>query len=193
MEAKGREWTGPSSLLLIRRAKAGDRPARDEIVRRYYPLWLRKFHGRLGRRLKRIADTQAMINLGIMDALRKLPELEHDAAFFSFVSVFIARRISQERRREARRQALPLDEVPPPARADPRWEDLEREEEHARLLKAVYDLFPLYPDPMTAVHLRYYEGLEVDRIVAALKCSKRKVEALLKAGRELVASRLGSA
>ena len=81
--------TSPESIELIVRAKEGDRDAWKAICERYYPLWMRKFHGKLGNDLRNVQETQDLVQSAMADAMADVGKLRNDAAFFAWVCTII--------------------------------------------------------------------------------------------------------
>jgi len=105
-----------STVVLVRRAKAGDREAWTALVERYYETWLRRYHGRLGTAVRRVYDTQDLVDSAIADAIRDLHSLRNEGVFFSWVTSIICHKMALARRGGAREipTANVLPEVPDP-------------------------------------------------------------------------------
>ena len=88
-QAAGLTW--PESIELIVRAKEGDRDAWKAICERYYPLWMRKFHGKLGNDLRNVQETQDLVQSAMAEAMADVGKLRNDAAFFAWVCTIIRR------------------------------------------------------------------------------------------------------
>ena len=75
------------TLVLIGEAKRGDRDAWAKVLELYYDRWLRKYHGDLGSTVGRLYDTQDLVQSAVGDAIRDIPDLRSEAAFFSLGDV----------------------------------------------------------------------------------------------------------
>ena len=185
--------SSPASIALIKRAREGDREAREELFKRYYPRWKRQFHGRLGDRLKRVYDTEDLIQSALVDAFEHGHELRDETAFFSWVSAIVGRKLIDVARRERRRVALPLDIVPEPTGDS--GSDLqirvESEEEYVRLLDSIIESFSIYPENMSVFYLRYLEGLGISDLVEIFGRSVRSVHRSLYNACGVLRSKLG--
>ena len=84
---------------------------------RYHDHWLRKFHGNLGTTIRRLYDTEDLIQSAITDAMNDIGGLENEGAFYTWVTSIIRHKIAMRRRRLIRevpangRSARPL--LPP--------------------------------------------------------------------------------
>lgn len=183
--------TSAESLALIRRARKGDREAWDALCKRYYPRWLNTFHGQLGRGLRELHDTPDLVQSAIADALRDIGDLRSEAAFYSWVSAIVRRKIAEKRRREAKAIPLRLDHVGEPGKTDSRLEGAAAtDEEYIRLLDAIIVLFRDYPEAMAAVYLKYFEKLDIHGIMMVFGKSERGAYRLLETAFALLRSKL---
>ncbi|MBI4584540.1 MAG: hypothetical protein HY717_11030 [Planctomycetes bacterium] len=134
---------------MISQAKAGDPAAWEAICKQYYPQWLKEFHGELGRGLRNLYETQDLVQSAISEALRDIGDLRNEAAFHSWVSAIIRRKIAEKRRHHNRLQQVPFEGVLEPGKSDSLLGDWPfGEEDYLRLLDVMLSLFPTYPEPI---------------------------------------------
>jgi len=180
------------TIVLVKRAKQGDREAWTLLVEGYYSQWQRQLHKRLHGGTCRVYETQDLIQSAIREALERIGDLKSDAAFFSWVSAIARCKHAQRAREERRARTVDLDEelhaqwLHPDSSAQ-----LVTQEEYERVLKALTDLFPTYPEPMTAVYLKHFEKLEIGSIARRLGKSERSAHRFVDRGLDLLRSRLG--
>ncbi len=183
--------TSPESIELIVRAKQGDREAWKAICERYYPLWMRKFHGKLGDDLRNIQETQDLVQSAMAEAIADVGKLRNDAAFFAWVCTIIRHKLYAKRRKKGPADVVPLQEVAEPGKQDSHLErDLSVEENYFQLLDSVQRLFQSHPDEMTAMYLKYFEHFSIQELIDSLEISERSVHRLLAAARELLKAQL---
>ena len=183
--------TSPESIELIVRAKEGDREAWKAICERYYPLWMRKFHGKLGDDLRNVQETQDLVQSAMADAMADVGKLRNDAAFFAWVCTIIRHKLYAKRRKKGPADVVALDEVAEPGKQDSCLEgDLSAEEDYFQLLDSVQALFQTHPDEMSAMYLRYFERFSIQELVDSLEVSERSVHRLLSAAKDLLKVRL---
>lgn len=185
--------TSDESLLLIRKAVGGDREAWEDLVQRYLPRWLGKFHGRIGRDLHPLCDTEDLVHSAIGDALRDAKQLRSEGAFFGWVCAIARRKLAEQRRRGRDRRRVPLTEVAPPADAGPTPAAVAGEvDDYRRLLDAVLTLYRHHPEPMAAIYFKYFERLKMDGVRMALGTSERTAYRLVDEGLRLLRAELGA-
>jgi RNA polymerase sigma factor (sigma-70 family) len=186
---------GAETLILIGKAKRGDREAWTEVLQRYYDRWLRKYHGDLGSTVRRLYDTQDIVQSAVGDALRDIPRLESEAAFFSWVTSIIRHKVAQ-RRRELKREAQ-LEEPGPGGLEN--LGDTEKQgpdsrasnlDSYVRTLEVMLELFPKHPEPMAAVNMMFLEGCSVEEIIGRFGKSRSSVYRWLRTGIELLKMRM---
>ncbi|MBI4603323.1 MAG: hypothetical protein HY721_15320 [Planctomycetes bacterium] len=183
--------TSPESIALIRRAKAGDRQAWGELCQRYYPRWLKEYHGQLGPALRQLHDTVDLVQSAIAEALKDIGDLRCEAAFYCWVSTIIRRKIASKRKKSGRLEPVRLDDVDDIGRKKPPSTALAfRDEDYGRLLDALLELFPLYPAPMAAVYLKYFEKLTIPSLMQVFGKSERSAHRLIETGLALLRSKL---
>jgi len=102
--------------VLLHRAKAGDRSALDELMRRYLPRLRRWASGRLPRWGRDLADTHDLVQETVFRAFRRIEVFEprSDGALQAYLRQILANRIKEELRRVSRRPGKEtLDESRP--------------------------------------------------------------------------------
>jgi len=183
--------TSPESIELIVRAKEGDREAWKAICERYYPLWMRKFHGKLGNDLRNVQETQDLVQSAMAEAMADVGKLRNDAAFFAWVCTIIRHKLYAKRRKKGPADVVALEDVAEPGKQDSCLEgDLSVEEDYFQLLDSVQALFQTHPDEMAAMYLRYFEHFSIQELVDSLEISERSIHRLLSAAKELLKARL---
>jgi DNA-directed RNA polymerase specialized sigma24 family protein len=183
----------PETLDLIRRARAGDREAWESLWKHFYPKWYRTLHGQLGADLHQLYDTEDIIHSALGDALRGISSLRSEAAFFVWISLIIRHKIAQKRRALPRQEAIPLDLVPEPGKADSQaTRGRGPVDDPEKVLLAITELRSRYPDPIDAVYLKYFERQDTQALMKLFGKSKRSVHRLVQTGLELLRTRLTS-
>ncbi len=132
---------------LLGRARSGDARAENALVARALPLLQRWAHGRLPNSSRDLAETDDLVQVAIVRALKRLPQFEsrREGAFLAYLRTIVLNAIREEHRRvSARRKiaaAVDADDameaaVPAPGLDDPllaHYEDaLERLSERQR-------------------------------------------------------------
>ena len=180
------------SMVLVVRAKEGDREAWGALCERYYPQWLRAVHGRIGRDVRALCDTPDIVQSAIGDALRDIGDLRSEAAFFSWVSAIIRRKIADKCRTAPPMPPIPLDRVAEPGNDDsPPGGRILSDEAYIRLLDAIIALFPVYPVPMAALYLKHFEKLDLPELMRTFGKSERSTYRLVEIALGLLRSKLG--
>ena len=183
--------TSPNTIVLIRRAKEGDREAWACLCERYYPEWCRRFHGKIGQGLRHLYETKDIINSALAVALKDIGDLRNEAAFFSWVSAIAQRKIAEKRRRENRKREVALEEQLEPGKKDSQIQTaFFRREDYLRLRDAMEGLFPKHPEPMAAVYLKYFLKADIPTLKSLFEMSDRSVYRLLEEGMKLLGGKL---
>jgi RNA polymerase sigma factor (sigma-70 family) len=177
------------TMLLVQQAKRGDKAAWEGLCARYYDDWLRLLHGKLGKLLRTLHDTEDILQSALADALRDIPNLRNEAAFFSWVSAIARRKIADKSRR-LKKAAIPQKLEAGDGGEQSAWLEhaLEREETYIRTLDAMLELLPRYPDHMGALYLRYFEGVGAETIGQLFQRSERAAYALIEGALKLLRS-----
>ncbi len=119
-----------SSIELVRRARDGDRTARDALFERYVPSLRRWAGGRLPRWARGMVDTDDMIQDALVKTLGNLDAFEarHDGALQAYLRQALRNRIVDEVRKAERRPGPdPIDGRQPDRGASPLEETIGRE------------------------------------------------------------------
>jgi RNA polymerase sigma-70 factor (ECF subfamily) len=145
----------------------GDREARDELVRRYWPRLERWARGRLPAAARDLYETGDLVQETMIAALGRLDDFEpeHDAALLAYLRAAILNRIRTLAGRARRRgQALELDS----GIVDPGPSPLERAIGREALERFERALARLRPEDRDAIHLKIELDLPYEQIVNAL-------------------------
>jgi RNA polymerase sigma factor (sigma-70 family) len=189
---KSLDLSATSTEILVRQAKDGDRNSLWCVIKRYYDCWLKKYHGQLGVAIRRIYDTEDLVQSAIVDVIEGLPQLKNEAAFFSWVTSIIRHKLAKKYRdglREVRLEGWPGQPEPIATEARPEKRVLEAES-YIRTLEAFIRLFPRYPEPMAAAYLRLLEDCSIEELEARFRCSRRTVFRWAKEGMDLLREHL---
>ncbi len=193
--SKGKPMTQAETVALVRQAREGDRGAWDALLERYYERWVGKYHRDLGSTIRKLYDTQDVVQSAVGDALRDLPQLENEAAFFTWVTSIIHHKIATRRRRLGREtpggknsgQGLSQAEDPDDAGPEPSAAELD---DYIHALDKIIELFPEYPEPMAAVAMAFVDRLSVSEMLERFGKSKTSVYRWLETGIELLKGHL---
>lgn len=178
-------------LATVNRAKAGDRAAWDSLCRELWPRWVRDHHGALGDTLRRVWNTEDLVQSAIAEAIRDAPNLRIEAAFYAWVSAIVRRKVAEKRRISNRLPAVSLHDFDA-AGCDGRKGGgrAGNNEDTMQVLDALLALFPSYPEHMAALYLRYFAKKRTASITALFGRSQRSTERTLHAGLLLLKSQL---
>jgi RNA polymerase sigma factor (sigma-70 family) len=96
---------GEPTEVLIRRVRAGEGRARDALVRRFLPLLRQWAHGRLPRAARDLHETEDLVQLALMRALRQIErfECEGPGSFLAYLRQILLNQVRDEVRRLMRR------------------------------------------------------------------------------------------
>ena len=114
--------TAESSLVLLGRARAGDRASLERLIERYLPVLTRWTHGRLPPWARDMVDTQDLVQDALMNTVVRLEDFvpRHEGALRAYLRQAVRHRIRDEIRRKQRRPArAEFDEDPPAESASP--------------------------------------------------------------------------
>jgi RNA polymerase sigma factor (sigma-70 family) len=94
-----------SSLILLERARAGDRVALESLIARYLPRMQRWASGRLPPWARDIADTQDLVQEALFQTFKRIERFEPrgEGALHAYLRQAILNRIREELRRAKRR------------------------------------------------------------------------------------------
>jgi RNA polymerase sigma factor (sigma-70 family) len=194
------------TIALVRKAREGDRQAWRDLLEQYYTSWLGRYHGQLGSTVRRLYDTQDLVQSAVGDVLRDLPQLKSEAAFYTWVTSILRHKVAH-RRRELRREVSlgdgsksgaveSLEKLGGPAGPGKQPEGGGPEpsatelDDYIRALDVILDLFPRHPEPMAAVAMMFLDALPVEDMVERFGKSKSSVYRWLEEGLALLKRRL---
>ncbi|HSX62615.1 MAG TPA: sigma-70 family RNA polymerase sigma factor [Tahibacter sp.] len=91
--------------VLIRRVRSGEGIARDALMRRFLPLLRQWAHGRLPRAARDLHETEDLVQLALMRALRQIDhfECEGPGSFLAYLRQILLNQVRDEVRRLMRR------------------------------------------------------------------------------------------
>jgi RNA polymerase sigma-70 factor (ECF subfamily) len=156
-----------STATLLTRVRAGDRLAREQLVRRYLATLLRWGHGRLPSHARDLSDTQDLVQNTLLKALDRLDSFEprREGAFLAYLRTILLNEIRGEIRRNARRPGRePLTEDI----AGPDRSPVEREVGTAAVRAYERALDTLSAEEREAVILRIELGYTHQQVAEAL-------------------------
>lgn len=95
-----------STADLLGRAQSGDTDAETALLLRFLPLLQTWAHGRLSRTGRDLAETDDVVQIAILRALRRLPHFEsrREGAFMAYLRQIVLNTIREEHRRGAKRE-----------------------------------------------------------------------------------------
>lgn len=109
-----------STVVLLDRARAGDDSARNELLARYLPALRAWAHGRLPPGARGLADTEDLVQVTLIGALKNLDRFEHrhEGAFLAYLRRALLNALRMEiRRGRQRRTYTGLSDDEPDLRA----------------------------------------------------------------------------
>ena len=106
-DGASQDFDPTSTIALVRRAKKGDREAWGQLIDRYYDDWLSRYHGDLGTTLRRIYDTEDVVQSAVAEAFKEIAELRDETAFFVWVTAILRHKVALRYRQNRRQHALP--------------------------------------------------------------------------------------
>jgi RNA polymerase sigma-70 factor (ECF subfamily) len=97
---------------LLRRVRSGDEGARASLLERYLPVLQRWARGRLPRSAGSVAETNDLVQLTVMRALRRVDAFEprREGAFLAYLRKILLNTIREEMQKGSRRRHEPLPE-----------------------------------------------------------------------------------
>lgn len=156
-----------STVTLLARVRAGDRPARERLIRRYLATLLRWGHGRLPSHARDLSDTQDLVQITLLKALDHLGSFEprREGAFLAYLRTILLNEVRGEIRRVARRpRRQPLsDDL-----AEPRPSPVEQAIGSAALRAYERALSTLAAEEREGVILRIEMGYTHEQVAEAL-------------------------
>ena len=105
-----------STASLLSRARGGEEPARDELMRRYLPVLNRWARGRLPDYARDLAETADLVQLTLVRGLKSIDRFESqgEGAFLGYLRQILLNAVRDEIRRASRRPGHdPLPEEQP--------------------------------------------------------------------------------
>lgn len=105
-----------STAILIDRARAGDSAARETLFARFLPIVRGWAHRRLPTRARDLAETEDLVQVTLLRALRRLDvfEVQREGAFLAYLRTILLNAVREEIRRSSRRgiRAELTDDLP---------------------------------------------------------------------------------
>jgi RNA polymerase sigma factor (sigma-70 family) len=101
-----------ATLVLVKRAEAGDREAAEILFSRYAPALRRWAHGRLPRWARDIAETQDLVQDALLQTFRNMKGFEYrgEGALYAYLRHAVLNRVREElRRRDHRPEQTAVD------------------------------------------------------------------------------------
>ena len=155
-----------ATAALLARYRAGDERARDRLLARYLPLLRRWAHGRLPAGARALADTDDLVQVSLVRALKHMGSFEpaHEGAFLVYL-----RRIFLNAMRDEIRRSLREKRVGEPDEALPDARPTALEQAIGRETLEAYEagLAALTEDQREAVILRLEFGMKFEDIAEA--------------------------
>lgn len=141
--------------VLIRRVRSGEALAREALVRRFLPLLRQWAHGRLPRAARDLHETDDLVQLALMRALKHIENFQHEGpgSFLAYLRQILLNQVRDEVRRLARR--------PESTELDPELADGELPSPVERLVGQ--ERLKAYEDALAALPKRQ-QGLVVMRL-----------------------------
>lgn len=167
-EGSGGRIDHESTQSLLTRIHEGDESARDELLERYLPVFRRWAHGRLPGHARDIAETDDLVQLSLIRALRSISGFENrrEGAFLAYLRTTLMNLVRDEigrSKKRPRREEL-VDHVPTRA-ASPLQHVIDRETFEA------YEtaLGSLPEETREAVFMRFELGMSYPEIARAVE------------------------
>jgi RNA polymerase sigma-70 factor (ECF subfamily) len=170
--ASGDTASSSASIELIRRIRAGDREAWEELYLRYRDRLLLSIRCRLGQELRSRLQSEDILQSVFKDVLGELRDVEHrgKGSLDAYLHVCVLNKIrnkadffaAKKRTGETPLTDSVLDDLRAPGVAEPGYLDRERYERLERAIAA------LPPDMKEAILLRRVEGYTNQEMAAAL-------------------------
>ena len=181
------------TMILVKKARGGDRDAWNALIKRYYKDWLNKFHGDLGTTIHRLYGTADLVQSALTDALRDLPSLRNEGVFYAWVTSIIRHKVANKRRR-LRKEVMVQDQnssrAGPTSPQEPVEESVERNEVLIQTLDLILALWPEHPEEMASIVWKLLDDRPIQFISQRLEISERSVFNRLRSGTELLKGRL---
>ena len=187
-----------TTVGLVRQAKNGNRDALEKLLGRYYKKWLRKYHGNLGAVVRKLYDTEDLVQSAIVEVMTELPRLEHERAFFTWVTSIIRhkhakryRRLKNETSLDSWSKTSSTSSLPLTGKEGEGPEDQAAAvDRYVQTLDVILSLFPENPERMAVFVLKHLEGWSIQEIVERFGRPQSTVYKLLNEGKELLRARI---
>lgn len=175
-------------MILLDRARTGDLEAQDELYRRVLPRLERFVHGRLPLSMRRLSDTQEIVQETVLRSLRHLHSFKPrgEGAFMHYLGTIVLNQIRDLARRPRREVALPDEDTIAGREPCPVEEAVGRET--FRLYQEALD--SLREDQRTAVILHVEMGYSNQELAEALGRSPEAARKFLVRSLEAVAAKM---
>ena len=156
-----------NTTVLLSRARVGDAQARDVLFARFLPVLKRWAHRRLPMHARDLSDTDDLVQVTLVRALKRLEEFEprREGAFLAYLRTILMNAVRDELRRSLRRGVSVQDD-------ESAWgtspSELESMVSREKLERYERGLATLAPDQREAVLLRLEFGYSHAQIAEAL-------------------------
>ena len=149
----------------------------------------RRFMGR-NDPLRRLYHSQDIVHEAFATAIRKIDSLENDAAFYAWVRTIIRHKIAVKRRDQLRETPSPkLDDQ---TTDDPSQSELATCEQSLRVIESIIELFPEYPQAMSAFAMVHLEvDFTPEKLAELVGVSKRTIYRRLEDATKLLRQKMG--
>jgi RNA polymerase sigma factor (sigma-70 family) len=185
-------WSSRATVELVLRAREQQPEAWEELFERCsleMVRFCRRFMGPYDP-LRRIYQSQDIVQEAFATAIRKIDSLRSDASFYAWVRTIIRHKIAVKRRNELRN--VPVTPSREPAEDTRHEKELSTCEESLNVVEAILDLFEEYPDAMTAFAMVHLEDVAPETLAEYLGVSKRTAYRRLEEATKLLRQRLDS-
>jgi len=178
-----------SEIALVRKARDGDRPAFEELVRRTSRLVFARLYLETGDRQR----SEDLLQETLLVAYRRLRGLEDAKNFRSWLLTIAqnlavdALRFDQRKKRAVPARESPLALANVPGKSPGPDQEMEREETRAAVLAVLRSLPEEYRLPLT---LRYIGGADYESICLQLGLTNGSLRGLLSRGMKLLRTEL---
>jgi RNA polymerase sigma-70 factor (ECF subfamily) len=177
------------SQILVERAREGDRPAFDELVKRYRGRIAGHIKARLGGYLRSRVDVDDLLQEVLLRAFSSLSQFHWsgDQAFFRWLGTIARNVVHEVARREQRELILPSEDVLEAREISPRHA-LERGERFDRLEKAIERLTPEHREVILMARIR---RLPIQEVAARMNRTPDAIAQLLRRALKKLKSEFG--
>jgi|SRR5713226_8174300 len=175
---------GDNDLALVRTARAGDRGAFEELVRRTSRLVYARLYLETGDTHR----TEDLLQETYLSAFRSLHRLTDPAGFRPWLLTIALNTCRDAARHDSRlKRTAPPPSESPVALAPPPEDEVQREEERQRVLAVLRSLPDEYRLPLT---LRYIGGADYETIGTQLGLTNGSLRGLLHRGLKMLRERM---